>query len=272
MNYEIKPNTEVAALPKDLIGSVQRSLAILELLAQHAEGLNAKQISQQVQLNLSTCYHLINTLMASGYIVKDPDSMLFRLSGKIGYTIQGMASPAQIIKNLIPNIRNLRENTNETAYLSIYDGEEITVAAVEESPLSVRVRALEVGFCEANHATALGKSILAFFREDQIDSYLSTHGMEAYTINTITSTATLKMYLRKVRQQGFSLDLEEYLPDVFCIGAPIFDAGGKILASVAIALPGGRYYPYGNNLIPKIVRTAKDATRTMGILGYCRPV
>lgn len=271
MYREMTANTKPTALPNDLIGSVQRSLTILELLAQHSEGLNAKQVSHQVKLNLSTCYHLINTLMVSGYVVKDPDTLLFRLSGKIGYTIHGMASPAQLVKNLTPNIRNLKEITNETAYLSIWDGEEITTAAVAESPLSVRVRALEVGFCEASHATALGKAVLAHCNESQIDSFLSNHGMDAYTPNTITSAATFKTHLMKVRQQGFSLDLEEYFPDVFCIGAPIFDASGKVLASVAIALPGSRYYQYGNKLTPKIVRTAKDATRTMRILGYCGP-
>jgi len=268
MYHEMTLNTKPAALPNDLIGSVQRSLNILELLAQYSEGLNAKQVSRQVKVNLSTCYHLINTLMVSGYIVKDPDTLLFRLSGKIGYTIHGKASPAQLVKNLTPNIYNLKETTNETAYLSIWDGEEIMTAAVAESPLSVRVRALEVGFCEANHATALGKAVLAYFDEDQIDPFLSSHGMSAYTSNTITSAAAFKVHLAKVRRQGFSLDLEEYFPDVFCIGAPIFDAEGKILASVAIALPGSRYHQSGDKLLPKIMRTAKDATRTMRILGY----
>lgn len=41
---------------KDLIGSVQRALYILELLAHQPIGLNVKQVSQQLSLNLSTCY------------------------------------------------------------------------------------------------------------------------------------------------------------------------------------------------------------------------
>jgi DNA-binding IclR family transcriptional regulator len=197
--------------------------------------------------------------------------LLFRLSGKIGYTIQGKASPAQLVKSLTPNIRNLKEITNETTYLSIWDQEEITTAVVAESPLSVRVRALEVGFCEANHATALGKAILAYLEEEEIDRFLDTHGMKAYTAHTITSVAAFKAYLAKVRQQGFSLDKEEYFPDVYCIGTPIFDAGGKIIASVAIALPGSRYHQSGDKLLPEIMRTARNATRTMRILGYCGP-
>lgn len=81
---------------KDLIGSVQRALRILELLAQPSTGLNAKKVSQQLDINLSTCYHLLNTLIASGYAVKDPDTLLFRLSGKVGYTVLAHTSPTQL--------------------------------------------------------------------------------------------------------------------------------------------------------------------------------
>jgi len=59
-----------------LIGSVQRALAILELLAIHPAGLNAKQVVLKTEFNLSTCYHLLNTLEHENYIVKDPDTAL----------------------------------------------------------------------------------------------------------------------------------------------------------------------------------------------------
>ncbi|HRV94500.1 MAG TPA: helix-turn-helix domain-containing protein, partial [Anaerolineae bacterium] len=57
----------------DIIGSVQRALRITELLARYPQGLTAKQIGLKLDLNLSTCYHLLNTLEHESYIVKDPD-------------------------------------------------------------------------------------------------------------------------------------------------------------------------------------------------------
>lgn len=94
---------------KDLIGSVQRALRIMELLARYPEGLNSKQIGLKLQLNLSTCYHLLNTLEYAGYLIKDPNTQLFRLSGKIGYTAFAQASPAQLVKQLAPHVQNLQE-------------------------------------------------------------------------------------------------------------------------------------------------------------------
>jgi DNA-binding IclR family transcriptional regulator len=255
----------------DLIGSVQRALCILELLAQYPAGLNAKQVSQKLQLNLSTCYHLLNTLIASGYAIKDPDNLLFRLSGKIGYTVLGSTFPAQLVQQLTPHVQALQEATLETAYLSLWDGEEIILSGIVESPRSVRVKSLTIGYSEANHATALGKAILAYFDETQLDHYLSGRELPAYTPNTLTNPTALKTYLPKVRQQGFSLDIEEFLPDVCCIGAPIFDAWGGVAASIAISLPTIRYHAHWETLLPKVAQAAKAATRSLKLRGYARP-
>lgn len=252
----------------DIIRSVVRALSILELLARFPRGLTAKEVSARVHLHLSTTYHLLNTLVETGYIVKDPDSQLFRISGKIGYTTYGTASPAQIVRHLSPHVRSLQEDTQETAYLSLWDGNNIVLSAIVESPLSVRVKVLTVGYSEGNHAMALGKAILAHLREQDLDAYLTLHGMEAYTDNTCTDRRTFKRILSDVRRRGYSLDIEEFLPDVCCIGAPIFDAEKHIAASIAISLPRSRYENRHTFLVPKVMRAAAAASRTLRILGY----
>lgn len=254
-----------------LIGSVQRALRILELLAQHPAGLNAKQVNQRLQLNLSTCYHLLNTLIASGYVVKDPDTLLFRLSSKIGYRLLHPVAPAQLAPQLTPHVQALQEATQETAYLSLWDGQEIFLAVIAESPRSVRVKALTIGYSQANHAMALGKAILAQLDQPQLERYLAEHELTAYTSHTLTDPAGLKVHLSEVRQQGYSLDLEEFLPEVCCIGAPIFDAQEQVIASIAISLPSTRYQVSGHCLLTPVSQAAQAATRTLAILGYVQP-
>ncbi len=262
---------EKASTKNDIIRSVRRALRILELLAQHPSGLNAKQVSYQLELHLSTCYHLLNTLIDSGYVVKDPDTLLFRISGKIGYSVYGDASPAQLVRQLTPHVRALQEATHETAYLSLWDGEEIVLSSISESPLSVRVKVLTIGYSEGNHAMALGKAILANLDGPELDRYLAGRELPAYTPNTLTDIALLKEHLAEVCKLGYSLDLEEFLPDVCCIGAPIFDACGRIAASIAISLPRSRYDTRKEVLVPKVQQAARAASRTMSILGYVAP-
>jgi DNA-binding IclR family transcriptional regulator len=269
MSQQMVAATSPKSEKKDLIGSVQRALLIMELLAQYPAGLNAKQISRQVQLNLATCYHLLNTLIDSGYVIKDPDTLAFHLSGKIGYTIHNQASPAQLVKQLTPHLQTLQETTHETAYLSLWDGAQITVSSIIEGPQTVRVKSLTIGYREGNHAMALGKAILAYLDEAEVETYLAQRQpLPVYTPNTITDPALLKHYLQEVRQQGYALDLEEYLADVHCIGAPIFEAQGRVIGSIAISLPASRSEKNRQMLLAQVLQAAHAANRTLTILGY----
>ncbi|GAB4439811.1 MAG: IclR family transcriptional regulator [Anaerolineae bacterium] len=250
---------------------MQRALGILELLAAHPNGLNAKQVALKMQLNLSTCYHLLNTLEHEGYAVKDPDTLLFQLSGKLGFSVLGRVSPAQLVQQLTPHVQMLQEMSRETSYLSVWDGQEITLSAIVEAPQTVRVKSLTIGETEANHASALGKAILAWFDDDAFNRYFARRPLPAFTANTITSPANLRAGLKLVRQQGHALDCEEFMPDVHCIGAPIFDAQGGITASIAVSLPVSRAGGNRPRLIEQVMHVAAVASRALQILGYAGP-
>ena len=254
--------------PKDLIGSVQRSLTILEYVAENPDGVNIKQVSLKLGLNLSTCYHLINTLVSCGYIVKHPETSFYCLSGKIGYTKNQQVSPSRLAHLLDPYVKSLKEKTSETTYASLWDGNEIFIVSKSESHLSVRVNALNLGFCEASHASALGKAILAYWDEPKLNKFISTHALSSYTKNTITDLNLLKADLEVVRKRGYSRDSEELFLDVFCLGVPVFDASGEILASIALALPASRFQQVGTGLLPLLLNTAKAASNMMRVLDF----
>lgn len=261
--------------PGDLIGSVQRSLTILELLAEHPAGLSAKQISQKTRLNLSTCYHLLNTLRASGYAFKDAENAHYRLSAKISYPAAARLTPAQLVHRLMPYLHALQGATRETAYLSVWDGAEIVLSAIVESPQSVRVKALEIGSSDANHASALGKAVLAYLPAATVHSYLERHPCVAYTPHTLSAPAALAASLAEVRAAGFSLDAEEFLPDVYCLGAPIFNAEDQILASIAISMPGQRYHAQHSAYRLRVIEAGRAASRNLllaGCVGLTRPL
>ncbi len=150
---------------------------------------------------------------------------------------------------------------------SLWDGTEIVLSAIAESPLSVRVRALDVGKSDAKHDSALGKAILADLPGGRVDAYLSQHEGAAYTQYTLTDPAVILDSLAEVRAHGYSLDQQEFLPDAYCVGAPIFDVEGRILASTAISMPGQRYHAYKTAFPPLAQEAARAATRNLLILG-----
>ncbi len=60
---------------------------------------------------------------------------------------------------------------------------------------------------------------------------------ESYTKNTITTMEALHDHLRTVRAQGWAIDDEEYLMGHRCIGAPIYDYRGEIIAAISASGP-----------------------------------
>lgn len=257
--------------PSDIINSLRRGLIILELLATEPEGLLAKTVGFRTGLNLSTCYHLLNTLVAAGYVIKQPETQRFALTGKVSFPAFTSLEQARLVPQLLPHLHSLRDITSETAYLSLRQGDEIVVSAIVESPLALRVSLLHVGFSGAAHAMALGKAILAYLPERDVSAYLVRFGMPALTANTISDGATLSSELATVAQQGYSIDLEEFAPGVCCIGAPIFGVAGRIVGSLAISLPKSRYDSGSATLIQQVVATANAATRALTILRYTAP-
>lgn len=263
--------TQISRPQKQLIGSVQRALRILEQVAACPAGLTAKQVALKMQLNLSTCYHLLNTLEHEGYLVKEPETTCFRVSGKIGFAVFQQASPAQLVQHLTPHVQTLQEITAETAYLSVWDGREITLSAIVEAPQTVRVKSLTIGETGANHASALGKAILAALPDAELARYFTDRPLPAFTPNTVTTLAQLHTVLADVRRQGFALDCEEFMPQVTCIGAPVFDARQQVAASLAISLPVTRAGGNRPALIAHVKQVAQAATRALQVVGYAGP-
>ena len=65
--------------------------------------------------------------------------------------------------------------------------------------------------------------------------------MKKITKNTLTTRAELDAELAQIRTQGFARDNEEREENLHCIGAPIFDYTGAVVAVLSVSWPSFRY-------------------------------
>ncbi len=130
------------------------------------------------------------------------------------------------------------DTTRETVHLMVLDGETGLYVDRVESPQRVRV-ASSVGQRELLHGSAVGKAILAHLAPDRLDAILA-RGLPRMTVRTITDPGRLRRHLAMVARRGFALDNEEGEPGIRCVGAPIFDHRGQVVASVSVAGPAYR--------------------------------
>ncbi|MFK0156342.1 IclR family transcriptional regulator [Streptomyces sp. NPDC090499] len=218
-----------------LIMSVQRAFRLLEAVSAHENGAPAKQLARETGLPLATAYHLLRTMVHDGYLRKLADGG-FVLGDKLG-TLQTTGQSQALLSRVRPTLAALRDELGTATYLTFYEGGEISVAEIVDGPRTPRVD-LWVGFEDAGHATALGKSVLRELDVEARREYLSRHDLADLTPRTITTLPELIRNLDASPMAPAVTDLEEYALGTVCVAVPIYR--GDVLGSLGVSLPAER--------------------------------
>ncbi|HEY6740704.1 MAG TPA: IclR family transcriptional regulator [Actinopolymorphaceae bacterium] len=215
-----------------LISSVQRALRLLDAVSLADRPVPAKKLAAATGQALPTTYHLLRTLVYEGYLTRVDDGYLL---GDRLTSLTDRSRGQKIATRVRPTLRILHEELGVASYLSSYENGEISILDVVDSPSAPRVD-LWVGFHDAGHATAVGKSILACLPEEDRKDYLSRHQLSDLTPNTITNRRALLEHLH--RQRTYALDKGEYAIGTACLATPVQLPGHT--GAVAVSLPTRR--------------------------------
>lgn len=85
------------------------------------------------------------------------------------------------------------------------------------------------------YCTGLGKALLAYLPEWEVRSIIGQEKFHRYTANTLLNVELLLKDLSQIRQRGYSIDDEEHLPGILCVGAPVFNAKNEPIAAISVA-------------------------------------
>jgi DNA-binding IclR family transcriptional regulator len=98
----------------------------------------------------------------------------------------------------------------------------------ESIPRSFRMR-------QDAHSTALGKAMLAYKSFDELKDIYKSYSLHKHTKNTITSLDKLYNELRKIRREGYSINMAETFDYVYGIGAAILDSQNRAIAAISLS-------------------------------------
>lgn len=244
---------------------LEKGMEILEVLASHHRGLTLQELCSYLDYSKTSIYRIVNTLLEMGYLAKDEEDNRFFLSRKLFRLGLAALGEANILERAIEPMKRLRDEVKESVMLGTLVGNE---AVLLEQVLGSHdfTFMLRSGTHLCLHASAPGKVMLAYLNEKVRDELLDSIEMVKYNDNTITDKHQFKEEIRKVRECGYGVDIEEEIKGVHCIGAPIFNQYGEVIASVWMAGPSGRM-PLG--IFPELSRKVCECARTIsGKLGF----
>lgn len=220
--------------PSWQVKSVAKAIHILSCFTPAEPELSLVDISHKLALPKSTVLNLLRTLESYGYISRTYPSMNYRL----GYSIMQLNYCTQmsmpVVRFSLPFLEDLQMKTGKTIYLTTHINGKVLYLEVAHQ--NRRMFSYSISGKTLNmHCTGCGKAMLAFLPETEIRNVINTHGLPAFTPNTITSEEKLYQELAKIRSRGYSTDHEEETLGVRCIAAPIRNAQGYPTAALSIS-------------------------------------
>lgn len=226
---------------KERIKSIDKALDLLEFLSNNKNEAGISEISQRINMGLSTVHRIITTLKSRGYIIQNQKTLKYRLGIKLfelGCEVQNTKS---LIKTIRPYLRRLSKMTKETANLAILEDKEVIYLDTIESSETLRTGIIR-GTRSIAHCTALGKVLLSFLSDRDFKRlYESDADVITLTPHSISSLEELENELKKVKNQGFATDQEESMIGINCVGIPILNQNGEPLAAISITGPASRF-------------------------------
>ncbi|MDE2580468.1 MAG: IclR family transcriptional regulator, partial [Rhodospirillales bacterium] len=245
-----------------LLGSLRKGLELLDCFARR-KSWSLAELAAELGQPKPTVFRLLHTIETFGYLHKDPETGRYSLGMRLHTLGSAAVRHAQLRWQALPPLQDLAQETGETVHVGIlYDGESICVQAVDGTRL-VRMHAF-VGKRTPAHASALGKALLAYLPDAEVEAFAAS-GLAAHTPHTLIDPAALRAALHQVRAQGYALDDEEMELGLRCLGAPITDHTGRPCAAVAVSVPamrmdGARIAA----LVPLLKATAARISRMLG--------
>lgn len=219
------------------VPALERGLLILEHLAQSRRGVTLSQLTSRLQLPRSSGHALLLTYQRCGYVQRDKETGRYRLGSRL-HTLANMAMAGHSLRSHCSSfLHRLMRETGATVHLAVMeDGEVILIDRVE--PNGNARLATWVGKRMALHCTAVGKAIIAHLPAGVVDELIRRQGLIRYNENTIASMRKLRAACEQIRQLGYSVDDEEEEIGVRCIGAPVYNDKGDVVAAISIS--GGK--------------------------------
>ncbi len=243
--------------------SVQNGLKILHLFTLEKPVWGVTEISNALQLNKSTVSRLIGELVSEGYLQRKRNKYclglsLLCLSGVITSNLEINREAKETLKELVNKVE-------ETAHLCILEGTNITYLQKVDCKHPVRLMS-HIGKNNPASCTSAGKVILAH-QSDTIKNKVIEAGLTKMGPNSITDADEFQHDLDKVKNQGYSVCIDELHEDVVSIAAPIRDYTGDVVSAVSIAGPRQRISDAKiETYTAAIIAAAKEISSNLGYI------
>jgi DNA-binding IclR family transcriptional regulator len=220
--------------------TLARGLSLLQALGDHNDGATVSALADATDLDRAVLYRLLETLTEEGFVTRDADTRRYRLGLSMLELGVRAAQGLEVRRLAGPPLRNLMDDTGETACLAVRDRDDLVVVEVVEPPERFVQVNYRIGLRHRLGVSAHGRALLAFLPEGARDAQLQS-----------------------VRQRGVAFTRDELEQGASGVAAPVFDHTGRSVAAVGIVAPSPRL-PEPESVALRVLRAAREISERLG--------
>jgi DNA-binding IclR family transcriptional regulator len=240
-----------------------KGLEVLDCVEQH-QPISLSKLAEDLNINKSRAIRLCGTLEHGGYLMRD-SSKKYSLGHRVLSLGHAYEKKSPIVYIIRPFLENLSRRSSLAAAFYVLAGQSVVCLVRIGGGYHLNPDVLDSNTKEL-HFGASGKVFLAFGDPALRDRYFSSGGSRypRLTPNTITSPEVLWEKLKRIKEDGYCVSLEERVIGAGGIGAPVFKKQGEFAGVVTMSGDAGRFT--GDNLdrlIPLILETAENISKNL---------
>lgn len=214
---------------------VQKSVAVVNLLANQKGRLSQTEIAQGTGFNKSSTHRILSILIGQRLVEYDERDRTYSTGPLLINWARAAWEKMDLSLVTDQDLRDLATETGMNVALGVRI--EHTATFIRTNiPHPYRLAVKEGGQSEL-HNTAVGKVFLAHMTEEQRDAYFKVAELEKFTETTLTKRQDIEATLDDIRSKGLAVSDREEFFQVVGIAAPIFDHDGRILAAISLWIP-----------------------------------
>ena len=258
----------VAESVASMNGILERTLGILELLAQHGDGLELAAIADQLDIPRSAVHRLLTDLVSFGYVRQSRDRGDYILTTKLVSMGLSFLSHTGIVDIAQPLLDRLAEISGELVRLSVVDDTRLTwVARAQGARQGLRYDP-DMGSDARLSCSSSGLAWMSALSDEQALALVAAQGLGMPSEYGPNAPATLKAMLKLVhdtRKRGYSITCETFTAGLNAMAAPIKLANQPPMGVISIAGPTVRFTTERMNALgPELLSFAAQLAAASG--------
>jgi DNA-binding IclR family transcriptional regulator len=182
----------------------------------------------------SSTHELLHAMEQQNFLQLDDKK--YRIGIRVFEMGQTASRNLDILQAIRPHLKWLSSQSSMTTQFGILEKTDVIYLSKIKNHEGIAVES-QPGARMPAHATALGKAMLSLLPEDILLANYSKLVFEKFTPNTISSVSELRDRLKKVRDNKFAEDHEEFTKGVFCLSVPVPGIRANTIGAISISMP-----------------------------------